>query len=176
MFKFIKTGVLTVILICTAVIANAQKKITEGTITYGIEYTLSEEQKSAMGGQEPPTELKLKFNNGLTKVEIEQGPVIFGIISDNNDKTGLLLIEVIASKKQFAIKQSKEDIENAMGAIPKYSDFKATGQKQIIAGFSAEKYTYKDKKGTVHELWATKDILLPNVGLQNYFPGLMLLL
>ena len=172
MLKSIKTGVLTVIFISTAFIVQAQKKITEGTIIYGIEYKLTEEQKSAMGDQEPPAELKLKFNNGLTKVAIEQGPIIFGIISDNNDNTGLFLIDVIDSKKQFAIKQSKEDIENAMKAIPKYSDFKATGEKQIIAGFSAEKYTYKDDNDTVLELWATKDIQLPNVGSQNYFPGL----
>jgi len=172
MFKSIKTSVVALILVSTAIIAHAQKKIAEGTIIYGLEYKLTEEQKSALGGQEPPAELKVKFNNGLTKIEMEQGPALIGIISDNNEKTGLLLIDVPIAQKQFAVKQSKEDIEKIMGAMPKYSDFKATGEKQTVAGYKAEKYTFKDDKGASHELWATKDIELPNVGSQNYFPGL----
>ncbi|MCX2574263.1 hypothetical protein [Pedobacter sandarakinus] len=172
MFKSIKTGVLAFILVGTAVIAHAQKKIAEGTITYGLEYKLTDEQKAAMGGQEPPSELKVKFNNGLTRIEMEQGPALIGIVSDNNDKTGLLLIDVPIAQKQFAVKQSKEDIEKAMGTLPKYSDFKATGEKQTLGGYNAEKFTFKDDKGASHELWATKDVELPNVGSQNYFPGL----
>lgn len=172
MFKSIKTSVVALILVSSAVLANAQKKMTEGTLTYGLAYKLTEEQKSAMGGQEPPAELKVKFNNGLTKIEMEQGPALIGIVSDNNDKTGLLLIDVPIAQKQFAVKQTKEDIEKVMGAMPKFSDFKATGEKQTVGGFNAEKYTFKDDKGGAHELWATKDVELPNVGSQNYFPGL----
>lgn len=172
MLKSIKTSVVALILVSSAVIAHAQKKIAEGTITYGLAYKLTEEQKAAMGGQEPPAELKVKFNNGLTKIEMEQGPALIGIVSDNNERTGLLLIDVPVAQKQFAVKQTKADIEKAMGAIPKYSDFKATGEKQTIGGFNAEKYSYKDDKGATLELWATKDVELPNVGSQNYFPGL----
>ncbi|TCD04193.1 hypothetical protein EZ449_17960 [Pedobacter frigidisoli] len=172
MLKSIKTGVLALILVSTGVIVHAQKKISEGTLTYGLEYKLTAEQKSAMGGQEPPAELKVKFNNGLTKIEMEQGPALIGIISDNIERTGLLLIDVPIAQKQFAVKQSKEDVTKAMGDLPKYSDFKASGEKQTVAGYNAEKYTFKDDKGASHELWATKDIELPNVGSQNYFPGL----
>lgn len=172
MLKSIKTSVLALILVSSAVIAHAQKKIAEGTLTYGLQYKLTDEQKSAMAGQEPPAELKVKFNNGLTKIEIEQGPALIGIVSDNVEKTGLLLIDVPIAQKQFAVKQSKEDVAKAMGDLPKYSDFKASGEKQTIGGFSAEKYTFKDDKGATHELWATKEVELPNVGSQNYFPGL----
>lgn len=172
MLKSIKTSVVALILVGSAVLVQAQKKIAEGTITYSMQYKLNEDQKAAMGGQEPPAELKVKFNNGLTKIEMEQGPALIGIVSDNNEKTGLLLIDVPIAQKQFAVKQSKEDVEKAMGAIPKFSDFKATGEKQTVAGYNAEKYTFKDDKGGAHELWATKDIELPNVGSQNYFPGL----
>ena len=172
MLKSIKTSVVALILVSGAIIAHAQKKIAEGTITYGLEYKLTDEQKAAMGGQEPPAEMKVKFNNGLTKIEMEQGPALIGIVSDNNEKTGLLLIDVPIAQKQFAVKQSKEDVEKAMGAIAKFSDFKATGEKQTVGGYNAEKYTFKDDKGGDHELWATKDVELPNVGSQNYFPGL----
>ncbi len=172
MFKSIKTSVLALILVGSAIIAHAQKKISEGTITYGMEYKLTDAQKSAMNGMDPPSEVKVKFSNGLTKMEIEQGPALVSVISDNNDMTGLLLIDVPVAQKQFAVKQTKEDVAKVMGEIPKYSEFKGTGEKQTIAGYSAEKYTFKDDKGGAHELWATKDLDVPNVGSQNYFPGL----
>ncbi|MBC6110374.1 DUF4412 domain-containing protein [Pedobacter fastidiosus] len=172
MFKSIKTSVVALILVSAAIIAHAQKKLTEGTLTYGLEYKLTDEQKAAMGGQEPPAEVKVKFNNGLTKIEMEQGPALISIISDNNEKTGLILVDVPIAQKQFAVKQTKADVETALAGMGKYTDFKATGEKQTIAGYNAEKYTYKDDKGGAHELWATKDLDLPNVGAQSYFPGL----
>jgi len=172
MFKSIKTSVVALILVSAAIIAHAQKKITEGTLTYGLEYKLTDEQKAAMGGQEPPAEVKVKFNNGLTKIEMEQGPALISIISDNNEKTGLILVDVPIAQKQYAVKQTKADVETALAGMGKYTDFKATGEKQTIAGYNAEKYTYKDDKGGAHELWATKDLDLPNVGAQSYFPGL----
>jgi len=172
MLKSIKTSVVALILVSTAIIVHAQKKISEGTITYGLEYKLTDEQKSALGGQELPAEVKVKFNNGLTKIEMEQGPAMISIISDNNQKTGLILVDVPIAQKQYAVKQSKEDVETALAGMGKFSDFKATGEKQTIAGYSAEKYTYKDDKGGAHELWATKDVDLPNTGTQTYFPGL----
>ncbi|PWS28956.1 hypothetical protein DHW03_03730 [Pedobacter yonginense] len=172
MFKSIKTSVVALILVSAAIIAHAQKKITEGTLTYGLEYKLTDEQKAAMGGQEPPAEVKVKFNNGLTKIEMEQGPALISIISDNNEKTGLILVDVPIAQKQYAVKQTKADVETALAGMGKYTDFKATGEKQTIAGYNAEKYTYKDDKGGSHELWATKDLDLPNVGAQSYFPGL----
>jgi hypothetical protein len=172
MFKSIKTSFIALILVGSAIIAHAQKKLTEGTLTYALEYKLTDEQKSQMGGVEPPAELKVKFNNGLTKIEMEQGPALIGIISDNIQKTGLILVDVPVAQKQYAVKQTKEDVAKAMGELPKYSDFKTTGEKQTIAGYNAEKYTFKDDKGATLELWATKDLDLPNVGAQNYFPGL----
>jgi hypothetical protein len=125
-----------------------------------------------MGGQQPPSEVKLEFNNGVTKIVISQDPIVFTIISNNNERTGLILYEMSSTQKRLAIKQSKTDVENALSAATKYSDLKATGEKQTIAGFKAEKYVYKDAKGTEFEIWATKDVQVPNVGSQDYFPGL----
>ncbi|WP_443939092.1 hypothetical protein [Pedobacter sp. MW01-1-1] len=69
MFKSIKTSVVALILVSTAIIAHAQKKITEGTITYTLSYNLTAEQKPYEAAL--PSEMKLKFNNGLTKIEME---------------------------------------------------------------------------------------------------------
>ncbi|WP_394341003.1 DUF4412 domain-containing protein [Pedobacter yulinensis] len=151
--------------------AQAQKKINEGSLTYGVEYKLTKEQQDMMQGMPLPNETKLKFNGNITKIEMEQGPALISIITDNAQKTGVMLVDVPVAQKQFAVKQTKEDIEKVMGTT-KYSDFKATGEKQTIAGYNAEKYTYKDDKGTSHELWATKDVELPQIGAASYFPEL----
>jgi hypothetical protein len=88
------------------------------------------------------------------------------------EKTGLMLIDVPVAQKQFAVKMSKEELEKAEAAGPKLSDFKATGEKQKIGNYNAEKYTYKDDKGASHELWATNDIELPSGFSGEQFKGI----
>ncbi|WP_131537159.1 hypothetical protein [Pedobacter nototheniae] len=153
MFKSIKTSVLAVILVSTAVIAHAQKKITEGTIVYGIQYKVE-----APGA---PEEQKVKFSGDVSKLEIEAGPASIGVFLDTKSQTGLVLVDVPVAQKQIAAKMTKADLEEANAAKPKFSDFKATGEKQAIAGYNAEKYTFKDEKGGAYELWATTELETP---------------
>ena len=159
MFKSMKTGVLAAILISTAIVANAQKKVSEGTITYKMDYTLTADQ-AGMESQ-LPTESKVKFSGQMSKVEMEQGPATITVISDIATHNGLILIDVPVAQMQFAVKQGKEEYEKAMAAAPKFSDFTPTGEKQVIATYNVEKYTYKDDKGGTYELWTTNDIELP---------------
>lgn len=158
MFKSIKTGILAAILISTAVVAHAQKKITEGTITYEAKYDLTPEQKPYESML--PTETKVKFNGPLSKMQIEQGPAMITMLSNSAEKTGLLLIDVPMAQKQIAVKMSKAEIEKTE-AEAGYADFKATGEKQTIGNYNTEKYTYKNAKGDNFELWATNDIDVP---------------
>jgi len=159
MFKSMKTGVLAAILISTAFIANAQKKVNEGVVTYKMEYALTPEQ-APMEAQ-LPTESKVKFNGQMSKIELEQGPATITVLRDAATNNGLLLIDVPVAQMQFAVKQGKAEYEKAQAIAPKFSDFKATGEKQVIATYNAEKHTYKDDKGGTYELWATNDIELP---------------
>jgi hypothetical protein len=159
MFKSIKTGVLAVILISAAVIAQAQKKISEGILTYGIEYSLTAEQEPMAAML--PKETIVRFKDNLSKVELSQGPALIKVIADKTTKTGLLLIDVPIAQKQFAVKMSKEDMEKTKEGAPKFSDFKATGEKQKVGMYNAEKYTYKDSNGAAYELWSTTDFDLP---------------
>lgn len=160
MFKSIKTGVIALLLVGTAIIANAQKKMDQGTVVYGITYELTPEQKSMVDPSMLPTESAVDFNGNFASIKIESGPAMVNIITDKATKTGLILIDVPIAQKQFATKMSAEELEAQKGDT-KYSNFKATGEKQNIAGFNAEKYTYMDGKGVNYELWATKDIQLP---------------
>ncbi|MNK33185.1 hypothetical protein D3C87_516630 [compost metagenome] len=159
MFKSVKTGFLATILLGSAIIANAQKKISQGTVTYGVEYSLPAEQ-AALASQ-LPKEQKVKFSGNVMRMDMQQGPASIGILQDFVEKTGLMLIDVPIAQMQYAVKMSKEDVAKAEEAAPKLSDFKATGEKQKVGNYNAEKYSYKDDKGATYELWATNEVELP---------------
>lgn len=169
MFKSIKTGVLVAVLISTALIAHAQKKISEGTITYSIDYILAPEQQVMAAVL--PKQTVVKFKDNLSKIEMEQGPALIKIISDKTSRSGLLLVDVPIVQKQYAVKMSKEEIEKGKEGAPKFFDFKPTGEKQTISNYNAEKYTYKDDQGGSYELWASTDIELPEGYKEDEFKG-----
>ena len=159
MLKSIKTTVLAAILISTAVVAHAQKKVNEGTITYGMTYELSPEQQSL--ASQLPAETKYKFSGNISKIEMDQGGATIVFLTDGVQKNGLVLVSIPMLQKQYAAKSTKEDSEAMMGKTAVYSDFKATGEKLKIGDYNTEKYTYKDDKGTALELWATTELVLP---------------
>jgi hypothetical protein len=159
MFKSMKTGVIAAILISTAIIAHAQKKVAEGVITYKMSYSPVAGQEQAVGML--PTEAKTSFNANFTKFSMQTGPATVTFIMNYHTESGLMLLDVPVAQWQYAIKQTKEEIEKAKANDPKFSDFKATGEKKMIGDYNAEKYTYKDGKGGTYELWATSDLELP---------------
>lgn len=169
MLKSIKTSVVAAILVGTAFIAQAQKNVTEGTLTYGMTYELGPDQQ-AMAAQ-LPAETKIKFSGNILKMEMEQGPAQITILSDGILKTGLLLVDVPIAQKQFAVKVTKEETEATMGKTPVFTDFKATGEKKKIGLYETEKYTYKDDKGVAAELWATTELQLPEGIVGEEFKG-----
>ncbi|MCX2450215.1 hypothetical protein OQX61_02930 [Pedobacter sp. PLR] len=159
MLKSIKTGVLAAVLVSTAIFAHAQKKITEGTVVYGIAYSLTPEQEpmAAMF----PAESKIKFNGNMSRMEMQQGAATITVLANIVDLNSLVLIDVPIAQMQFAVKGTKADYDKEKANDPKFSDFVATGEKKTILNYNAEKYTYKDDKGGTYELWATTDVELP---------------
>ena len=159
MFKSIKTSVVAVILISTAIIAKAQKVLDQGTLTYGVEYLLTDEQKKQIDVSLLPSQSKVQFNGNISKVEIDMGMAMLKILADGTTRNSLILVDVPIIQKQYAAKVSKEEFEKQSGNL-KFSEFKATGEKQNIAGFNAEKYEYKDGNGNSDEVWVTNELTL----------------
>jgi len=159
MFKSIKTGVIAALLIGTAVYAQAQKKVTEGTLTYGMEYALTDEQQAMAPFL--PKETVVKFKNELSTIKMEQGPALITVIVNGVSKDGLLLLDIPVAQKQYAVKMNKADFDKRNEGSPKFLDFKPTGEKQMVGTYNSEKYTYKDDKGAAYELWTTADLELP---------------
>ncbi len=157
MFKSIKTSVVALILISTAIIAKAQKIVNQGTLTYGIEYVLTDEQKKAIDVSMLPSESKVQFNGNISKVEMDMGMAMLKILTDGSNRTGLVLVDIPIAQKQYAAKVTREEADKQMGNKT-FSDFKATGEQQKIAGYNAEKYSYKDENGGTFEVWVSNDI------------------
>ena len=145
MFKSIKTGVLAAMLVATAFIAQAQKKFTEGTVTFTSEYAPTAEQEAIVSML--PKEVKTKFSGNFLKLSFENGPATITVIQDFAKHEGLTLIDVPVAQMQLAVKNDKAAYDKEMASAPKFSDFKATGEKKVISGYNTEKYTYKDDKG-----------------------------
>ncbi|RZL30557.1 MAG: hypothetical protein EOO96_17890 [Pedobacter sp.] len=159
MFKSMKTGVLAAILISTALIANAQKKVTEGTVNYEMKYYPTDGQEAIVAML--PTETASKFNSTIFKFETQNGPAKTTFIQNYLTNTGIVLLDVPVAQWQYAIKVNKEAQDKEKAESPKFSGFKATGEKKVIATYNAEKYTYTDDKGLNYELWTTTDIEMP---------------
>ncbi len=159
MFKSIKTGVLAAILMSSAIVAHAQKKITEGVLIYTSQFSPTADQEAAAAMM--PKETKIKFNGNLSNTSFEAGPAVISIFQDFTTLNGLTLIDVPVAQMQFAVKTDKAIYEKESADLPKFSEFKATGEKKMIGAYNTEKYTYKDSKGGSHELWTTTDLELP---------------
>ncbi len=159
MFKSIKTGVLATILISATIVAHAQKKLTEGAFIYTATYAPTSDQQAAASAM--PKESKIKFNGNMLTLSFEAGPANIKVVQDFSGYNSLTLIDVPVAQMQLAIKGDKTTYEKEAAANPKLSDFKATGEKQTVSGYNAEKYTYKDDKGGTYELWTTSDLEMP---------------
>ncbi len=164
MFKSIKTGVFALILIGTAILAKAQKTISQGMITYSMEYILTPQQRANIDVSNLPKESTVEFNGNISRTRMAFGPSLLNIYKNGDSNTGLILINIPILQKQFAGKMSKEYLEKQSGGF-KYTDFKSTGIKETIAGYNAEKYNYKDDSGSTYEIWSTKDVMLPSVAI-----------
>lgn len=139
--------------------AKAQKVIESGTLTYGITYLFTEEQAKLSDASVLPSESKVEFNGKVGKVQTDLGLAMLKILTNPTERNGLVLVDVPMMQKQYAAKMSKKDIEDQHGNLT-YSGFTATGEQQVIAGFNAKKYTYKDNNGASYELWATNELKL----------------
>lgn len=159
MLKSIKTSVIALILVTTAIYARGQKVISQGTITYGMSYNLTDAQKAQIDVSMLPKESKVDFSGDLSRLKLQLGPAMITIIDDAIAHNGLLLVDVPIAQKQYAAKRTTDYIQKEKGDT-KYSNFKATGTKKVIAGYTAEQYTYTDQAGIAYELWSSKDVQL----------------
>ena len=157
MLKSIKTSVLAMILVGTAIMAHAQTKIAEGTAEYEV----------VNNGTATPT--KIDFNGDVSKMTLVQGPATIMIFTDVKNMVGVVAVSVPVAQLMSAAKMTKADMEAERAKTGKASNFVATGEKKMIAGYNAEKYTYKAADGDAYEVWVTTELDIPANSMSGEF-------
>lgn len=149
--------------------ANAQKKVTEGYVSYSAEYDLPPDQQ--MAAAMLPKEYKLYFKGDVSKFTMDLGMMTNVITSNNKTSEGLMLMDIPAASQKIAVKITPEDKEKQKAMMPDYEIVKTTETK-TIGGYSATKYNAKDKKSdSTVEIWATNDLNLPLNNFTESFTG-----
>jgi hypothetical protein len=137
--------------------ANAQKTYTEGTVTY----------KTNMRGQD--VEVKEYFRPDSNAVTYTVGSATIKILSDANQKSFAILVDVPQASMKKAAIMTPDEIEQAKNGLPSFTYTPGSETKQI-SGFSCKKVVAtntKDKK--TYDVWITNDITVPSSAIPSYY-------
>ena len=146
---------------------QAQKTIKEGQITYAVEYDLPPDQQ--MAAAMLPKEYTIYFKGDKSKFTIDMGMMKSVVLSDAKTMEGLVLMDVPAAGQKIALKTTKADKEEQQRQIGDQEIVK-TSETKTISGYQAVKYTATDKKsGNVSEIWATKDLIIPDNEFSQFY-------
>ncbi len=137
--------------------ASAQKKYTEGVVTYTI--------ASPQGN----VDAKTYFKGDSSMYALQQGPADIKIITAASGNYLAVLVDVpVANIKKAAIATPAE-IEEAKSQEPKFTFTPGTETKEI-SGFKCKKVVVKDEKGGgTYDAWVTNDVTIPTTALSRFF-------
>lgn len=158
----LKKKVWCITLLLASLSTYAQKKITEGIVTYTVSYDLPEDKKQFEAMM--PKEIQCYFRGDSSATIIDQGEAKIKSILNHKADFRSLLIDVPSFNQKIAVQFTPDDLKKLKETEP---DFKGTAadEKQKIAGYDCFKVDVKEaKSGTSYEMWVTKDLeITPNV-------------
>ncbi|WP_207423386.1 hypothetical protein [Desertivirga brevis] len=145
----------------------AQKKFSEGTITYKVEWQPAPQmqQMAAMF----PTELTVYFKGDSTATVSKSSFSNTNTILNPKTEYQRLLIDVPMRNKKYSVILTPDDVEQMKEFGP---EFKVTpaNETKTVNGFTAQKYTISEKKsGKSFDSWFTKDVDVSANSLTQFF-------
>jgi len=143
----------------TAAAAMAQKKITEGVVTYTVSYELPADKQQIAGML--PKEITCYFRGDSTAAIVVQGPATIKGVSVFKSNYHSLIIDVPSASKKIVVVLTPGEVQLENAAVPQFTGKKET-EKQVISGYNCTKTTVTDPKANAsYELWTTNDINMP---------------
>lgn len=146
----------------------AQKKVTEGSITYSVKWTLPPNAPPQMSAMLPP-ELTVLFKGDssatISKSQITSSSTIL------NPKTeyARLLLDIPMMSKKYSVVFTPADQEEMKEYWPQF-EISESAETKTMASYTARKYTVKDKKsGQTFDAWFTKDVEIVANSLSQFF-------
>lgn len=174
MIKIFKTTLIAIACIGYTYVAQAQKTVKEGTVTYAVEYNLPANQQSMASML--PSEFKVAFKADLSKFRMDMGMYATEVIFNSTTKETLSLTEVPMQNKKIAVKMNKEQsekIKELQAGGEQDFEVTATTETKKVAGYNCTKYLLKEKNtGEKSEVWATTEIDIPTNPLTSSIIGI----
>ncbi len=157
------------LLLSSAVLfAQAQpKKITEGTITYSVEWELPENMQAMAANL--PTELNVYFKGDSASMKSESQMYSSTSIVNTSKEYERMLLDIPMMGKKFSVIFTPADQEKMQDKLPELALKSADGAKEIV-GYKAQKYEVNEKKtNQTFEAWFTKDIEITPNSLSRFY-------
>jgi hypothetical protein len=153
----ILTATLGISLLSIVMSASAQKTYIEGVIAY----------KTTMRGQE--VEVKQYFRPDSSAVTYTVGTATIKILSDADNKSFAILIDVPQASMKKAAIMTPDEIAQAKNGLPSFTFAPSTETKQI-SGFDCKKIVTTDSKDKkTYDVWVTNDITVPSTAIAPYY-------
>jgi hypothetical protein len=157
---------IALLLIGTCVFAQGNK-ITEGTITYTVEWKLPE-QMQAMASSFP-TEIKVYFKGDSSSLKTESAMYSSTNILNFNKEYERLLLNIPMMGKKFSVIFSPADQEKMAANMPELT-VKAGTETKMLSGYNVQKHEVNEKKTNSNsEAWFTKDVEITPNSLSRFF-------
>lgn len=160
------------VLFCLALIVSgsllfAQNKISEGTITYEVEWKLPEQMQAYAAMF--PKEVKVYFKGDSASWKNENQMSSTTTITNVKAEFTRLLIDIPMMGKKYSVTLTPADVEMMQDKMPEFSLTEGTETK-TISGYNAKKYAVEEKKsGTKSDAWFTKDVEISQNSFNQFF-------
>lgn len=172
MKKLLKIAMLAFICTTTSLVANAQKVLKEGVLTYSTNFELPPDQ-AAMAAM-LPSEFVVYLKGNVSKYKMDLGMFAVENYYDAATQQNLTLTDVPMQGKKIAVITTKEQTKQLETLQAGEKDFEVTSTKETknIAGYNCTKFVMKDKiSGDLSEVWTTTEINVLNTALTATLPS-----
>ncbi|MBC8052448.1 MAG: hypothetical protein H7Y13_05245 [Sphingobacteriaceae bacterium] len=162
-----KQIILSAALALVTTLGFAQKKLTEGSIVYKVEYDLpvNMQQMKAM----LPTEIKVYFKGDSSASFSDGGMAKSTFIMNPKTEYQRLLLDIPMANKKLSVRFTPDDIEVMKETFPEFT-FTPGTESKTIASFNGKKHTGTDKKtGKAFDAVFTNDVEVPLNSLTHLF-------
>ncbi|MDB5014536.1 MAG: hypothetical protein JWQ25_2738 [Daejeonella sp.] len=162
-----KRIIFSVALIISATFVFAQTKITEGSITYSVEYELPEQMKAF--GANFPKELKIYFKGDSASMQTKTPMFSSTAIMNSKKEYERILMDLPMMNKKLSVILTPADQENMLEKMPQLT-LKATSETKKIGIYNAVKYdVVETKSNKTFSSWLTKDVDLVTNPLTRFY-------
>ncbi len=145
-----------ILLIGATVFAQTQKKLSEGTLTYAVEWNLPEQMKAMASSF--PTEIKVYFKGDSSSLKTGSQMYSSTNITNLSKEYERLLLDIPMMNKKFSVIFTPADQDKIAANSPDLA-FKAGTETKTVAGYNATKYEVTEKKSSQNSTaWFTKDV------------------